>query len=737
MTKPGIIRSQKSQDTRLDQIKQLIGALRKGDSADIALVPVSIFWGRDPGKEEKSVFKLLFSDDENAGALQKLFIVMAHGRRNHIIVDKAVSLKQFCEEALPEEELARKLYRILRVHFIKQRNTYLGQKLYNRDQIIRRIVKSDVVSDLINEEHRRHKKSIESLEEKARDYAREIAADMSYPVVRGFEILLARLWARLFHKINVTNLAEIKKLTKDYEVVFVPNHRSHIDYLLVAYVLYSNGLPNPHTAAGINLNFWLIGPLLRRGGGFFIRRRLGGNRLYTTVFSEYLHTLITSGFPIVFFLEGGRSRTGTILTPKTGLLSMVVQSFVRKPVKPIVFVPAYIGYDKVIEVISYLKELAGGSKKKESVGQLVKAGKILTGKYGSAYINFGDPIFLEDYLSKKWPEWEAANNQSKQAFPNELVVDLADQFIAKIKEATVVSPVSLVGMILLAMPRRTIRADDFVAFAAKLIELARQCYAGTRVIFPGDDLKQQLERLREIDVFDEIAEPGGARVYTLNDNQAKVMPYYKNNAIHLFFAPAVIARIVSPAGVLPRSAILQLFRDLLPFLKEEFTFEYTDVEIEASFDKSLAAMAQVGLVRHGAQGDVYQGCVPEDPEHKYLVAMAQFVGAAVDLPVITLEIMRCQSGRAFAVSELEALVHKSVTVYKAANDVVSFSSIRANIAVLKKLQLVKTGHDGKFNFTDKAQVIAERWSGLLSQEAKDAIKQAIRDGNQADGKMEA
>ena len=143
------------------------------------------------------------------------------------------------------------------------------------------------------------------------------------------------------------------------EIVYLPCHRSHIDYLLLSYLIYRNGLTPPHIAAGDNLDMPLVGGLLRRGGAFFLRRSFKGEPLYAAVFHEYLHLMLARGFPIEYFIEGGRSRTGRTLAPKAGILGMTIASFVRSHSRPLVFVPVYVGYERIIEGDTYVRELAG------------------------------------------------------------------------------------------------------------------------------------------------------------------------------------------------------------------------------------------------------------------------------------------------------------------------------------------------------------------------------------------
>ena len=139
---------------------------------------------------------------------------------------------------------------------------------------------------------------------------------------------------------------ELAKVAPGKGLVYLPNHRSHIDYLLLSYLVYGQGLAPPHIAAGANLNLPLVGPLLRRGGAFFLRRSFKGEPLYAAVFREYLHAMLAKGFPIAYFIEGGRSRSGRTLAPKGGMLGMTIESYMRDHPRPLLLVPVHFSYEK-------------------------------------------------------------------------------------------------------------------------------------------------------------------------------------------------------------------------------------------------------------------------------------------------------------------------------------------------------------------------------------------------------
>ena len=177
----------------------------------------------------------------------------------------------------------------------------------------------------------------------------------------------AALWTRLYDGIEFQHVDTLQQVAEGNEIVYVPCHRSHMDYLLLSYAIYQRGYAVPHIAAGLNLNLPIVGRFLRKGGAFFIRRSFRGNALYTVVFMKYLAAMMARGHSLEYFIEGGRSRTGRLRPPMTGMLSMTVRSYLREPRRPVVFVPVYFGYERIVEGPTYIGELSGRPKEKESI----------------------------------------------------------------------------------------------------------------------------------------------------------------------------------------------------------------------------------------------------------------------------------------------------------------------------------------------------------------------------------
>lgn len=316
---------------------------------ELLLIPVAIYWGRSPDKEAPFV-KLMFSENwDVVGRTRKFFATLLHGRNTLLRYSEALPLTSITQEDLEPAIAFRKVSRILRVHFRQRRTATVGPDLSHRRTIVNDVVRAPNVHKAILAEAGDNPKKQSEVQAKARMYAMEIAADISYPTIRQIQRVLRSLWNRIYDGIELKNVHRLHEVAKDKEVIYVPCHRSHFDYLLFSYVGYTQGLQLPHIAAGINLNMPVVGPILRRGGAFFLRRSFSGNRLYAAVFDAYLHQVLVRGYSIEYFVEGGRSRTGRLLEPKGGMLAMTVGSFIKDPKRPIVFVPIYFGYEKLIE----------------------------------------------------------------------------------------------------------------------------------------------------------------------------------------------------------------------------------------------------------------------------------------------------------------------------------------------------------------------------------------------------
>jgi glycerol-3-phosphate O-acyltransferase len=167
------------------------------------------------------------------------------------------------------------------------------------------------------------------------------------------------VWRRFYTGINIYNIEAVKQTVLTHQIIYVPCHRIHVDYLLLSYVIYIENVAILYIVADNNLDVPIIGRILRGGGAFFIRRSFKNNPLYASVVHAYIQQLMTPGTPLEYFVEGGQSRTKRMLKPKLGMLDMSIEGYMITQVRPLAFVPAYIGYEKLLEGKSYSGELYG------------------------------------------------------------------------------------------------------------------------------------------------------------------------------------------------------------------------------------------------------------------------------------------------------------------------------------------------------------------------------------------
>ncbi len=584
-------------------LKRLVEASIATGARDLQLVPVAIYWGRSPDKEH-SWFKLLFLENwEVAGRTRKLIATIVHGRNTLLRFSEPLSLGTIIEENRDPEVAYRKVLRILRVHFRKRRAATLGPDLSHRRTLLNHVLNDPAVVKVIDAEAAGDPAARQRARQRARQYAEEIAAHVSYPTIRVIERTLSWLWNRIYDGIEFHGVDRLHELARDHELVYVPCHRSHFDYLLLGYIVYRHGLSIPHTAAGINLDLPVIGSILRRGGAFFLRRSFKGNRLYATVFNAYMHQILTRGHAIEYFVEGGRSRTGRLLRAKGGMLAMTVNSYIRAPRRPIAFVPVYFGYEKLIEGDSFISELGGAEKQKESLLGLVRSVKALRESFGKVYVNIGEPIELASALDALQVEWRDAEfpDDERPEWLNDVVEELGTRIMRGINSAAAVTPIGLLATILLSTPKQTMGELELERqLALSLALLARFRYSDEVTIadLSPAEIVAHGERMQ---VIHRTSHPLGD-VLHMAERQAVLMTYFRNNVLHLFAIPASIACCFIHARRLPRAEVIRLVGITYPFMQTELTLKWEEEAIEPVIAAGIEALLDLGILSR--DGDV-------------------------------------------------------------------------------------------------------------------------------------
>ncbi len=581
------------------RLKRLVDAAREGDE-ELLLIPVAIYWGRSPEKE-RSLLKLLFSEDWDViGRTRKFLTTIFQGRNTLLRFSHALPMRSIDDEERSPEITYRKASRILRVHFRKRRVATVGPDLSHRRTLIKEVLRAPSVRRVIDAEAGDDYRKQEVARRKAEKYALEIAADISYPTIRVISRLLKWLWHRIYDGIELNHIEQVHEVAKDKEIIYVPCHRSHFDYLLLGYITYEAGLHMPHVAAGINLNMPIVGRILRRGGAFFLRRTFKGNRLYAAVFDSYIHQILVKGHSMEYFIEGGRSRTGRLLSPKGGMLIMTLNSYVKNPQRPVVFIPVYFGYEKLIEGDSFISELGGAKKKKESLGGLVRSVKSLRDQFGKVYVNIAEPIELEPMLDRAQPGWRdyKSENGDRPAWLADIVDELGGQIMEHVNSAAAVTPISLLAYVLLATPKQTIGLNELRRQLQLSLDLLRRFEYSDLVTLPDWDPDKIIEHGEKLDVISRSTHPMG-EVIRMEERTAVLMTYFRNNILHLFAVPASVACCFIQGLELEHAELQRLIRLIHPFMKKELCLKWDHDEIDNVTSEAIKSLIDLGILSYG------------------------------------------------------------------------------------------------------------------------------------------
>lgn len=600
LAKPtAVLGFKRSKTSALQQGLEILNQHDIDKNLDAKLIPVNLIWGRVPTQEKNNAnVASLLAEQASPTWLRKFFIILFSGRDNLIRFSEALSLRNMSDNHGNDEATAHKLLRVARFHFHRQNIAAKGPRLIHRQQMFTALFANPSVKRIIEDEAKSKNISTEKVKKQALAMMEEIAGDYSVSLVRLGERILRWLWSRLYTDIKVNNSQVLRELAQDgHEIIYVPCHRSHMDYLLLTYVILQEGLVIPRIAAGINLNFWPAGPIFRKGGAFFIRRSFAGNRLYSTIFREYLGLLFERGYSVKYYTEGGRSRTGRLLNPKTGMLAMTIQSLLRGINRPLTLVPVYIGYEHVMEVGTYHKELSGSAKKNESVFGVLKAIKNLR-NYGNGYVNFGEPININSYLNQHVPQWKEAINPMSQQKPHWLtptINDISNQLMTRINQCAALNGVALVALILDASKNKALAKSDLEKHLDFFLNIQRQAPFSEQLTIPeesGAALLQHVISLNKVTV----SQDSFGSIISLSDSASLEMRYYRNNILHSYMLISLVCRLLTRNSKISHQQIIQACINLLTALKDDLFLWQSPQQITLQVESALAALQSMNVV---------------------------------------------------------------------------------------------------------------------------------------------
>ncbi|MSQ83956.1 MAG: hypothetical protein EXR77_13920 [Myxococcales bacterium] len=616
----------------------------------LIVMPQVLIWERDPDRGRHSIIDEFFGDPSAPGRLRKLLSFVLNHRRAHVRMGEPIDLTDFFHNnaATTDDMMLAERLRSDIVRALQQEDRVIrGAPIRPPEQVRREILaEPEVIADL-NRLAAQTGRSVDEVRAEADSNIEEIAAKFAMPMLAFLSFVLTLLWARIYDGIEVDEegLDRLRLAGRKAPLIIVPSHKSHIDYLIISYLFYRNGLIPPHIAAGANLSFFPLGWIFRRAGAFFLRRSFSGQPIYAAAFRHYVRKLLSDGHWIEFFPEGTRSRTGKLLPPKFGLIKLVLELVADGKRDDVLFVPTNFGYERLIEEKAYRKELEGGEKVAESPVEVLKATEILVHKYGRIRIQFGDPMSVRQVL-EEFGAMGIDGQRDAASFDRALKV-CGWRILGGINKAAVLTPTALVAAVLLSKTHKGIARDDLLLRVGYLLDVA--IHRGAVLSEPivtaiqvqrqqileaeQQDLARQAQSGGQPDPFGHLSQRARAMGHAVREvvdhalslftaskwilrrkfdseevlivrSEGRMhLDYYKNNMLHLFVADALLAAAI--LSLLERAPIiaadiLQLQTKFLSrLLKFEFVYE-PGLSFEDQYARTLADFLQAGwLVRRG------------------------------------------------------------------------------------------------------------------------------------------
>lgn len=587
-----------------DSLSQLLYAQWEMDRP-VLVVPTLVSYGRRRDIERESLINILFGQTEGTGTMRRVITFFRYSNKASLLCAGPVNLREFLAENkdLSREEMIDRLRGELIERIDEEKTATVGPILKSRQELISMVLKDEQVQRAIEQRGSGNRKGYEAALKEAKRYLNEIASDYSEMYIELWDKVLGWLWNNIYDGVVVDRdgMTKIRNLSKKMPFVVVPCHRSHIDYLLLSYVFYKHNIQMPFIAAGTNMLFWPLGAVFRKSGAFFLRRSFRGNELYGEVFNGYLNILLQEGLPIEFFIEGGRSRTGKMIMPRYGLLSMIIQAYAGGACEDLAIIPVYLGYDRIIEEKAYLKELGGEQKKDEKATDVIKSGKVLRKRYGHVYVNIGEPILMKQYLESQDKTYAEMSTEERQR----LYRKTGYEIVLNIDKVSVVTPFSLLSAGFLWSDRRGISVDDLMEvlghfrdyLQARKVRFSETFGDMDKAVTSALGLFEESNLISRVGEDEDLPDEGEEVVYSLPEENRLNLEYYKNNILHYFVPVCFLAASVAlhREDVLSLQEIMEDYRFFKKMFRHEFIFDDRVDDLE-EIREVLLYLSQKGMV---------------------------------------------------------------------------------------------------------------------------------------------
>ncbi len=599
----------------LDFLEETVRATGTADRP-VYVVPLALFWRKGP-RNERRFLNLGYGARTRPSDLAKVTSFLTNYRGLYVKTGEPIELHRFVEKRRSEgvATLARKVRRSIMIFLYREEKVVVGPPVRSLQRVQEEVLTRPEVQRAIAARAQEKGISTDRAMAQAEKMLGEIAARMSSGALSILNVVVTTIFNRMFAGIQVTGLEKVTEYARNHPIVLMPSHRSYFDFLILSWLFYHRRLVPPHIGARENMAFGPFGFIFRRAGAFFLRKSFD-DPLYKEIFRAYLGYLVSEGFTQEFFIEGGRSRTGKMLAPRFGMIAWNAEAFLRTKRRDLFFVPISITYERLVEEGSMIEEQEGGEKKEESVLGLVRARKFLKRRFGTVWVNFGEPLSLAETMGDR-RESLVDFDHSPQAAEGlrDVVETVGFRVVERINWATAANATSVSACALLGAGRRGHLRAELVTRMQQVVELLQlQDVKLTDALTGPDDLEEAIEFLLKADLVKHADDPRGDVLY-FEESHRRALELYRNAIVHYLAAPSFLAR-----RLLPGATLAELREDLASWL-DLFYAEYFVPRGEvmaAHLEAFLDHFERTGRLTR--EGDRY---VPVDKSRDYFEFLAE------------------------------------------------------------------------------------------------------------------
>jgi len=425
----------------------------------------------------------------------------------------------------------------LAIHELNQRLNFEIRpfQLTKRQVLLDRLIHDPQVLELVHSQAISDEVPRDVLMEKVHTYSREIVPSFNAYIYYRFGYWMSKKLAMILYKVRVKTATKkhLSQVDPNATVVFVMNHRSNMDYILVSFLI-SEKMTMSY-AVGEWARVWPLQSLIKSMGAYFVRRN-SRNPLYRKVLERYIAMATKEGVCQAVFPEGGLTRDGKIRAPKLGFLDYMLRNYNHEEDRDVVFIPVGINYDRVLEDRTLLRTLDPNAKKRSGwyaikttvkfwIHTMLLARRHQWKRFGYASVSFANPISTKEYCEKNKVNFNQLD--SEERFTQ--VAVLADELMHEIEKTIPAVPIVLLANVFLSSKNQPLNKEQVLSKARILIETVES--KGGQVLFPNKDKQVNLEAAMEMLCLRHLVERDGEN-YLMAKNADNVLQYYQNSIHH-------------------------------------------------------------------------------------------------------------------------------------------------------------------------------------------------------------